>query len=54
MFSLRMKEYDLKSALDETFRFLDMLNKFADQKQPWIMIKEDQQAACEVLYTLAE
>ena len=54
IFSLRMKEYDLKSALDETFRFLDMLNKFADQKQPWIMIKEDQQAAREVLYTLAE
>jgi len=54
MMKLRMNEYRLKSALDTSFEFLDMLNKFADQKEPWKMIKEDEEGTREVLYTLAE
>ncbi len=54
MVKLRMNEYNLKSALDTSFAFLDMLNKFADEKEPWKMIKEDEEGTREVLYTLAE
>lgn len=54
MIELRMKEYNLKSSLDMTFEFLDLLNKFADDMQPWVSIKEDEDGTREVLYTLAE
>lgn len=53
-FALKMGEYDLKASLDISFQFLDTLNKFADEMQPWNLIKEDTQATREVLYTLAE
>jgi len=49
-----MSEYDVKSTLDFTFSFLDVLNKFADEMQPWVSIKQDEQATRETLYTLAE
>lgn len=55
-FQNSINKYDLKSSLDITFSFLDKLNKFADIKQPWQMIKDDdkQEETRNVLYTLAE
>jgi methionyl-tRNA synthetase len=50
-----MNEYNLKDSLDNTFFFLDALNKFADVKEPWKTIKdEDKSETIETLYTLAE
>lgn len=54
MVKLKMWEYDLKATMDTSFQFLDLLNKFADEKEPWQMIKVDQEGTREVLYTLAE
>jgi methionyl-tRNA synthetase len=47
-------QYNLKGVLDFCFENLDALNKFADEKQPWVTIKTDEQGTSEVLYTLAE
>ena len=33
---------------------LDELNKYADEKEPWKTIKEDEDKTRDVLYTLAE
>ncbi len=51
-----VKEYSLKDLLDLSFKFLDDLNKFADTKQPWQTIKEEekQDETRDILYTLAE
>jgi methionyl-tRNA synthetase len=50
-----MKLFNLKNSLDATFSYLDTLNKFADDKQPWQTIKdEDKSETIETLYTLAE
>lgn len=49
-----IKNYDLKWYLDNIFLFLDKLNKFAEEKKPRIMIKEDEEGTREVLYTLSE
>ncbi len=55
IFDRFMKSYNLKSSLDITFKFLDSLNKFADTKQPWQTIKDnDKSETIETLYTLAE
>ncbi len=48
------KNFNLKWVLDTCFEYLDSLNKFADETQPWQMIKTDETATREVLYTLAE
>ncbi len=53
-FELKMKEYDLKAALDTSFQFLDLLNKFTDEREPWLTIKDDEETTRQVLYTLAE
>lgn len=54
-FSKFMLENNLKSSLDETFVYLDSLNKFADVKQPWNTIKDENKTqTIETLYTLAE
>jgi len=49
-------KYDLKSVLDTSFKFLDDLNNFTTQKEPWQMIKDESklQETTEVLYTIAE
>lgn len=49
-------KFDLKWVLDESFKFLDSLNKFADEKQPWQTIKDETkiEETKEVLYTIAE
>jgi len=48
------KKYNLKWVLDTSFVFLDSLNKFADETQPWNTIKDDEQTTSENLYVLAE
>lgn len=53
-FEVKMHEFNLKAGLDKSFEFLDLLNKFADDLEPWKLIKQDEQATREVLYTLAE
>jgi len=40
--------------LDISFEHLDALNKYADDKQPWVTIKTDEEGTQEVLYILAE
>lgn len=51
-----MKNYNLKWVLDEVFSFLDNLNTFVTQKEPWQMIKDENklEETREVLYTVAE
>jgi len=51
-----MDEMDLKSALDETFSYASMLNKFADSEEPWNTIKDSQkdEITAEVLYVIAD
>lgn len=53
-FDKNMENYNLKSALDCTFNFLDVLNKFTDTKEPWKLFKTEPKKAEKVLYTLAE
>jgi methionyl-tRNA synthetase len=47
-------QYNLKWVLDASFEQLDLLNKFADDTQPWQTIKDDQETTTQTLYTLAE
>jgi methionyl-tRNA synthetase len=55
-FDKSINEYNLKHSLDLSFEFLDSLNKFADIKEPWQTIKDEDKVeeTREVLYTLAE
>jgi len=53
-FSKLLSEYNLKSALDESFSFLDNLNKFVDTEKPWELLKSNPEKAEEILYILAE
>lgn len=46
--------YNLKGVLDICFEQLDALNKYADEKEPWKTLKDDEAWTKEVLYTLAE
>lgn len=50
------KNYNLKWVIDESFKFLDELNNYTTQKEPWQMIKDETklEETCEVLYTIAE
>ncbi len=49
-----IKKYDLKQALDDSFKELDKLNKYVDETEPWKLVKEDEKEAGKVLYILAE
>lgn len=49
-----LDSYNLKEVLDESFRILDELNKFTDEKEPWNLVKTDEEKAKEVLYTITE
>lgn len=50
------KDYNLKDLLDLSFKCLDDLNKFADTKQPWKTIKEEDkfEETNDTLFTIAE
>jgi methionyl-tRNA synthetase len=54
IFNENITKYNLKWALDETFNFLDSLNKFVDTEKPWELLKSNPEKAEEVLYYLAE
>jgi methionyl-tRNA synthetase len=54
IYSEFLSKYNLKSALDETFIFLDSLNKIVDTEKPWELIKNNPEKAEEVLFNLAE
>jgi len=51
-----MDSMDLKSALDETFSYASMLNKFADAREPWNTIKDagKDDVTAETLYVIAD
>ena len=55
-FSKNILNYNLKNSIDESFKFLDILNKFADTFEPWILIKnkENNDKVTWILYALAE
>lgn len=46
--------YDLKKILDDTFRFIDSLNKYIDTNKPWATISSDPDSTRLVLNTTAE
>ncbi len=54
VFLEKIFDYNLKSALDNCFGYLDNLNKFTDEKEPWKLLKTDPEEAKKVLYTIAE
>lgn len=55
-FDASMNAFNLKESLDSTFFFLDKLNKYADEREPWKTIKEEEkrEETIETLYCLAE
>ena len=53
-FDNNFREFNLKWVLDGAFKYLDELNKYTDTNEPWRLIKEDEEKAREVLYTIAE
>jgi methionyl-tRNA synthetase len=46
--------YKLKDSIDESFKALNDLNKYTDEKQPWSLIKENEEETRKVLYTISE
>lgn len=55
-FSKFMSENNLKWALDLTFKFLDSLNNYVTQKEPWALMKDDSkiEEVKEIMYTICE
>ena len=53
-FNKEITNYNLKNSIDLNFKFLDLLNNFTTEKEPWKTIKEDEEKTREVLYTIAE
>jgi methionyl-tRNA synthetase len=55
-FETAFKTYDLKTALDTTFEFLDEVNIFVTQKEPWKLLKNPTQLedVKNILYTTLE
>lgn len=55
-FDKYMSEYNLKAALDTSFKFLDSVNKYVDDKEPWTLVKDEskKEELKVILYTIAE
>lgn len=55
-FKTAMDSYNLKEALDQSFFFLDKVNKYVDTNEPWKMLKDESlnEQTFDVLYTMAE
>jgi methionyl-tRNA synthetase len=53
-FTQEIQNYHLKESLDISFFYLDELNKYVDKKEPWQLIKTDEDETKKVLYTVAE
>ena len=50
------EKYELKNVLDFTFKFLDDLNLFVTEKEPWKMMKDENllSEAKNILFTICE
>ena len=53
-FDKNLKEYNLKKSIDESFKFLDEINNYTTEKEPWKTIKENENETTKVLYIIAE
>jgi len=55
-FDLNFRNFSLKGSLDDAFHFLDIVNKYVDENEPWKMIKDETRVeeTKEVLFTVAE
>jgi len=53
-FSKNLANFNLKNSLDESFKFLDEINNYTTEKEPWKVIKEDEEKTREILYAIAE
>ncbi len=51
-----INSYNLKLSLDLSFKFLDELNKYVDNKQPWTLIKDESKLdeTIDIFYTISE
>jgi methionyl-tRNA synthetase len=51
-----MKNYDLKHGLDCTFKFLDAVNLYVTQTEPWTLMKDESKSeeVQEIMYTICE
>ena len=56
LFDKNIKKYNLKNSIDESFKFLDILNKYVDETSPWTMIKDEKkkEEVINIFYTIAE
>jgi len=48
--------YNLKLSLDLSFKFLDALNLYVTQKEPWTLMKDESklEEVKEIMYTICE
>ena len=55
-FDKNISIYNLKESLDLTFKFLDAINKYVDEKQPWALIKDESKRdeVIDIFYTISE
>lgn len=55
-FEKYFEKYDFKNLLDSTFRFLDELNLFVTEKEPWKLMKDEKtlSEAKNILFTICE
>lgn len=55
-FKIFFEKYELKAVLDSTFKFLDDLNLFVTETEPWKLMKEVEnlEKAKNILYTICE
>jgi len=55
-FDKNISSYNLKESLDLTFKFLDAINKYVDEKQPWTLIKDESKRdeVIDIFYTISE
>lgn len=56
IFKNSFEKYELKAVLDSTFKFLDDLNLFVTEKEPWKMMKDEEtlMQAKNILFTICE
>lgn len=50
----KIEEGEFKSALDQIFSFVRSANKYFDEQQPWIQVKENKEKCAETIYTCVQ
>lgn len=55
-YNVSMQAFDLKTALDNTFLFLDEVNLYVTEKEPWAMMKDEtkREDVENIMYTICE